>query len=585
MPVKARPFFVTLPVTLMLCASANAGTIGPARTWRYPVQATRSWMSADTKKAGLVYISDYEHDSVSVFDAKAGTLLGQIGGQSAAAGLYVDKHHRLWVANSGNSQVLVYDRGATTPSLTLLDPSQRPFDTAVCPNGTVYVSNYYSFNTGLGSISVYAKGSTSPTGSLADPNEYQNYFITCDAQGNVFTTLEVAGLASQIDEYPGGAGPAKKIVSVDSSGGIVMDDAGNLVVSDPSAHDHRVYRSWGNNGKRVFDRLDAADLRHRRRTWQQNCAWCKCRRQRPSFSTLDRLPSRDLHDQLRRTHWRRLRPAGENEEQTLMFFPTLFAFAVTSLPPAWQGYANDPQHGAVASAAAQPVSAIHWQMSIDKYPEKSGPNYEHYPAPVITGANTVIVAAKQLTFGYFKIIALRPKSKKVIWNRTSDYVFPPDSTYTRPTLQPFLTKTNKLYYAGIAGTIYERDNPDMPNQPTKQYAFYGLSNYKANPGIYGKAVQINTPLTGDSGGNIFFGYRVSGSNPLGLTGGIGRVDANGNGTWVTAAAASRRFTHDRPANQFRAGDFARRYDAICCGQRRVHRLSARPRRENAPDQV
>jgi hypothetical protein len=219
-----------------------------ATLMRNPVHPGRSpstWVSPKAKKAPLAYISDYEHDSVSIFDSTSGALLGQIGNLSAAAGLFVDSRHRLWVANSGNGNVLVFARGAGSPSKTLSDPSERPFDVAVCPNGTVFVSNYYSTITGLGSISVYAKGSTSPTGTLSDPNEYENYFITCDRQGNVFTTLEVSSLASQVDEYVGGTGQAKKIISVDSAGGIATDGADNLVVDDPDAHSITEYTESG----------------------------------------------------------------------------------------------------------------------------------------------------------------------------------------------------------------------------------------------------------------------------------------------------------------------------------------------------
>jgi hypothetical protein len=226
-------------------SATAAETIAGLMRWPAAVTPVASWIAPAAKSSPLVYVSDFEHDSVSIFDADTSTLLGQIGGLSAAAGLYVDRRHRLWVANSGNDQVLVFDRGATSPSETLSDPQQRPFDAAVCPNGTVYVSNYYSFQTGFGSISVYAKGSTSPTGSLSDPNEFENYFVTCDAKGNVFTTLELGNLANQVDEYAGGAPPALKVLPVDSAGGIVIDKAGNLVVADPDAHTIAEYTESG----------------------------------------------------------------------------------------------------------------------------------------------------------------------------------------------------------------------------------------------------------------------------------------------------------------------------------------------------
>ena len=49
---------------------------------------------------------------------------------------------------------------------------------------------------------------------------------------------------------------------------------------------------------------------------------------------------------------------------------------------------------------------------------------------------------------------------------------------------------------------------------------------------------IDTPLTIDKSGDVFFGVQVTASNLLGLKGGIARIDANGTGAYVTAASAA-----------------------------------------------
>jgi hypothetical protein len=51
-------------------------------------------------------------------------------------------------------------------------------------------------------------------------------------------------------------------------------------------------------------------------------------------------------------------------------------------------------------------------------------------------------------------------------------------------------------------------------------------------------VQINTALTTDANGNIFFGFLVLGSTPIGLQSGLARIAPDGTGTWVSAAAIS-----------------------------------------------
>jgi hypothetical protein len=51
-------------------------------------------------------------------------------------------------------------------------------------------------------------------------------------------------------------------------------------------------------------------------------------------------------------------------------------------------------------------------------------------------------------------------------------------------------------------------------------------------------VKICTPLTSDSQGNIYFGFRAGGLNPLGITNGFARIAPDGSGSYVTASAAT-----------------------------------------------
>jgi hypothetical protein len=60
------------------------------------------------------------------------------------------------------------------------------------------------------------------------------------------------------------------------------------------------------------------------------------------------------------------------------------------------------------------------------------------------------------------------------------------------------------------------------------------------------AITINTPLTIDATGNVFFGF-VATPNPAGLVSGFARLAANGNGTWISATAAANDAGIDRPA--------------------------------------
>src|SRR5262249_28366634 len=53
---------------------------------------------------------------------------------------------------------------------------------------------------------------------------------------------------------------------------------------------------------------------------------------------------------------------------------------------------------------------------------------------------------------------------------------------------------------------------------------------------YNSTVFIDTPLTVDSAGDVFFGFRVQGTSPLGTSSGYARVDPSGNGTFSLATA-------------------------------------------------
>ncbi len=73
------------------------------------------------------------------------------------------------------------------------------------------------------------------------------------------------------------------------------------------------------------------------------------------------------------------------------------------------------------------------------------------------------------------------------------------------------------------------------------------SQAQGTQSIYNAAVFIDTPLTVDSQGNLFFGFIVTGATPANLVSGFARIGANGSSTWVGAAVASGDATIQKPA--------------------------------------
>jgi hypothetical protein len=203
----------------------------------------------------------------------------------------------------------------------------------------------------------------------------------------------------------------------------------------------------------------------------------------------------------------------------------------------WQGHGGNAQHTAVAPAPAQNLHRIAWTTPIDLKPQlTNGELLIHYGSPIVTAANTLILAVKTGTTDGFRIEARNAKSGGLIWSANSAYRFPSHDWI--PSYSPVLTSRNRLYFAGVGGTIRYRDTPDLPTGTSGSIAFYGNSVYRANSAAYDAAVQITTPLTADTAGNVYFGFTVSGAGPKGLVSGIARVGTDGKGTWISAAAAA-----------------------------------------------
>jgi hypothetical protein len=222
-------------------------------------------------------------------------------------------------------------------------------------------------------------------------------------------------------------------------------------------------------------------------------------------------------------------------------------FDGTQPAAAWRTFAGNAQHTGLSDAPAQPLEVIHWSTPVDLAP----PNGEiliHYGSPLVTPANTVIVPVKTGPGGGYRLEARAAKDGALIWSTTTDYILPPHNW--TPSYSPALAPGNRVYFAGAGGTVYYRDNVDAGVPVTSgQLAFFGLETYRANASSFNSTVFVNTPITADSTGAIYFGFRTSGTPPLGLQSGIARIDANGSGTWVSAATAAGDATVTRVPHQ------------------------------------
>src|SRR5262249_47581280 len=77
--------------------------------------------------------------------------------------------------------------------------------------------------------------------------------------------------------------------------------------------------------------------------------------------------------------------------------------------------------------------------------------------------------------------------------------------------------------------------------PVQEVFYTSLAGYQANAAAFNSTVFIDTPITTDAAGDIFFGFRVQGTapSPLNTTqSGYARIDPNGTGTYVLAGTAA-----------------------------------------------
>jgi hypothetical protein len=199
----------------------------------------------------------------------------------------------------------------------------------------------------------------------------------------------------------------------------------------------------------------------------------------------------------------------------------------------WLTHSHDEQHTALSTIQSQALDTIHWHVPVDLHPPE-GEILIHYGSPLVTAANTVIVPVKTNT-NSFRVEAHNGATGKRMWLLSTGWQAP-EADFI-PGLGPTISGS-QLLIPDIAGRVLARQNPDETKGATTRLYFYGAKNYRKDPTAYEQNVQIDTPLTTDANGNLYFGFLVNGSTPLNLQSGIARIAANGTGTWVSAAAAS-----------------------------------------------
>src|SRR6516165_4695031 len=167
----------------------------------------------------------------------------------------------------------------------------------------------------------------------------------------------------------------------------------------------------------------------------------------------------------------------------------------------WLTHSHDAQHTGVSAIGSQPLTKIHWHTPVDlALPQ--GEILIHYGSPLVTPANTVIIPIKTGA-DTFKIGARSGATGAHLWSLATSYTAPSSASFL-PGIGPTMGG-GQLYVPDSAGRVLVRATPDLPTGKTSHLIFYGQKNYASNPTVYQQNVQINTPLTTDAAGNLYFG--------------------------------------------------------------------------------
>ena len=184
-----------------------------------------------SKRKATLFVSDIDADAIRLFAANK-TNPKQKGiitaGINLPVNVAVDLHGMLYVANNGNSTVTEYPFGTTSPSVTLSGTQLvYPNGIAVDNAGTVYVtSGAYA---GSCYVLVYPRGASTPS-------EQINGFdlpvgLAIDKSGNLYVG---DALQNAVWEVPKGSTTPSKLSlnGLDDPTGLAIDPSNNLWVAN-----------------------------------------------------------------------------------------------------------------------------------------------------------------------------------------------------------------------------------------------------------------------------------------------------------------------------------------------------------------
>ncbi len=214
-------------VAVALLTGCGALPLGSAqRTEMSGATHGRSWMAREAKKLDkLVYVSEWPHGPVSVYDYRTMHIVGKLEGFNEPTGQCVDAAGDVWISQADGQSVTEYAHGGSRPIKTL-STSGRAFGCSVSPNGDLAVANF-DVGSAPGSIQVFKKASGPPEQYSCSGYGYY-YSPGYDGKGNLYVEVlaNLQGFNFGVCRLPSGGNalePVKINVTIKSAGSVMWD--------------------------------------------------------------------------------------------------------------------------------------------------------------------------------------------------------------------------------------------------------------------------------------------------------------------------------------------------------------------------
>ncbi len=190
-------------------------------------------------RRNAVIVSDNPTQTIFVFNSKRRVSSVVTQDIYYPQGLATDDAQNLYVANSGDKDVLEFANPYKSAPRILNDGNEDPAGVAVTPDGSlIAVTNIVSQGSSAGNVSFYKKGQTTPCATVGSSGWYEIFFGGFDKAGDLF----IDGLQTYIGpvlvgEIKGGC-KATSIVTLTTGnsiaypGGVQVLQNGDVAIED-----------------------------------------------------------------------------------------------------------------------------------------------------------------------------------------------------------------------------------------------------------------------------------------------------------------------------------------------------------------